>query len=48
LAQTAASITDPGTLINRATGNNGEDVDIDVQAQPVSPAPVDPEPPGTR
>jgi translocation and assembly module TamB len=47
LAQTAASITDPGTLINRATGNEDEDVDIDVQASP-APAPVDPEPPGTR
>ena len=47
LAQTAASITDPGTLINRATGND-EEVDIEVEAQPAPPAPVDPEPPGTR
>jgi translocation and assembly module TamB len=47
LAQTAASITDPGTLINRATGND-EEVDIEVEAQPAQPAPVDPQPPGTR
>lgn len=48
LAQTAASITDPGIIINRAAGNDDEEVDIDVQAQPAPPAPVDPEPPGTR
>jgi hypothetical protein len=45
LAQTAASITDPGTIINRAAGN--EDVDVQVDAEP-GPGPVDPEPPGTR
>jgi hypothetical protein len=43
LAQTAASITDPGVIINRAT--QGEEVDVEVDAQS---APVDPEPPGTR
>ena len=46
LAQTAASITDPGAIINRANGD--EEVDLDVNAQPREPAPVDPEPPGTR
>ena len=43
LAQTAASITDPAFIINRAS--QGEDVDVEVDAQP---APVDQEPPGTR
>jgi translocation and assembly module TamB len=43
LAQTAASITDPGVIINRATGD--EEVDVDVNAQP---GPVDQEPPGTQ
>jgi translocation and assembly module TamB len=44
LAQTAASITDPGVIINRA--NQDEDVEVDVDAEP--PPPVDQAPPGTR
>jgi hypothetical protein len=47
LAQTAASITDPGALLNRAT--HDENVDVDVNATPApTPGPIDPAPPGTR
>ncbi len=46
LAQTAASIVDPGAILNRANGDDGVEVDVEVEAQPHGP--VDPEPPGTR
>lgn len=44
LAQTAASIVDPGSLLDRA--NQSEAADVAVEAQPR--APVDPEPPSNR
>lgn len=44
LAQTAASLVDPGALLNRA--NQHEEVDVDVEAEPRRP--VDQEPPSNR
>jgi len=46
LAQTAASITDPGAILNRA--RQDEDVEVEVDAQTPAPAPVDQPGPGTR
>jgi len=42
LAQTAASIVDPGEILNRANGDTQVDVEVE------EPPPVDLQPPGTR
>jgi translocation and assembly module TamB len=46
LARTASTITDPGSLIERARGDE-TDAEVDIQATP-APEPVDPNAPGTR
>ena len=48
LARTAATITDPGSLIDRATGG-GEEADTEIQVEPSqAPETVDPNAPVTR
>jgi hypothetical protein len=49
LARTASTITDPGSLIDRATGED-VDAEADIQVAPPAEPPetVDPSAPGTR